>query len=73
MTIERARQLLGDEISDLNDKEVGELLKRAGLFCSALLDIALDYIINHNNPACNKNYDQNGSSVHPGKRSFPSR
>lgn len=64
MTIERARQLLGDEIMDLSDIQVTSLLKHASDLCSALIDIALNDIFINNKPASNQpRHEQNSSYI----------
>lgn len=34
MTIQRAREIMGDDIKDLSDKEVGAFIKRSVDMCS---------------------------------------
>lgn len=39
MTVERARQILGEDIESLVDKEVEMLIQSAGNFCDVMLDV----------------------------------
>lgn len=67
MTISHARQLLGAEISDLSDTEVGEFLKRASDLCSVLLDVAINDIVK-STPAPHKfRYEENSSHLCQGQ------
>lgn len=45
MTIERTRQILGDDIANLSDCEVEDLLHDVGSFCSVLLDLSINDIV----------------------------
>jgi len=59
MTIERARQILGNDIADLSDQEVGQFLKRTSALCSALLDLAIHDIVNFKPAPRSVRYEQN--------------
>lgn len=67
MTIERARQLLGDEISDLSNKEVSEFLKRTSDLCSVLLDIAINDIVKLTPVPHKSRYEENSSHLCQGQ------
>lgn len=41
MTIERAREILGEEIENLSDSEVQEMIDRDFMLCDALLDVIM--------------------------------
>ncbi len=41
MTIQRAREILGDEIENLSDSEVQAMIDRDFIFCDALLDVIM--------------------------------
>lgn len=45
MTVERAKQILGYEASDLSDTQVSDILKSASGICSVLLDLAINDIV----------------------------
>ena len=67
MTIDRVRQLLGDEISDLSDTQVSEFLKSASNLCSVLLDVAINDIVKPT-PAPHKvRYEENSSHLCQGQ------
>lgn len=42
MTIERARQILGQEVISLSDQEVTNLIYTTGQFADTLLDVVVD-------------------------------
>jgi hypothetical protein len=65
MTIYRARQILGDEISDLTDKQVSDLLKSASDLCSVLLDLAINDIVKPNTAPKKPRYEQNSRYLRP--------
>lgn len=67
MTIERARQILGDDIADLSDEKVGEILKCANSLCSALLDIVLNDIVKCEPARIPKYYGQDSGNLRSGK------
>lgn len=67
MTIDRARQILGNEISDLSDEQVSDLLKRASQLCSVLLDLAINDIVRANSAPHNLRYEQNSSHICQGQ------
>ncbi len=41
MTIQRAREILGDEIESLSDSEIQAMIDRDFRFCDALLDVIM--------------------------------
>lgn len=43
MTIQRAREILGDDIADLSDEEVASLNNETSLFCSNYLTFMLKH------------------------------
>ena len=67
MTIDRVRQLLGDEISDLSDKEVGKFLKRTSDLCSVLLDVAINDIVKPTPAPLKSRYEENSSHLCQGQ------
>lgn len=68
MTIQRARQILGNDISGLNDAEVSEFLARTSSFVSALIDIAINDIVVRDNSAPNPlRYEQNSRYIRSSK------
>jgi len=68
MTIERARQILGEDISDLSDTEVSEFLARTSSLVSALIDIAINDIVGRDKSAPNPlRYEQNSRYIRSGK------
>ena len=73
MTIERARHILGTDIEGLSDKQVGELLRRASLLCSALLDLALNDIVKAKSASNSLRYEQNSHHLRSSERSVASR
>lgn len=67
MTIDRARQLLGDEISDLSDTQVNKMLKRASDLCSVLLDITINDIVKPTPAPLTFRYEENSSHLCQGQ------
>ena len=47
MTVQRIREIYGEDMKDLTDDEVLEHIKRTRDFCNALLDIALTKNLTH--------------------------
>lgn len=39
MTIQRTRELLGDEVKDLTDEQITQLIQSTGAFCEELLKV----------------------------------
>lgn len=48
MTLARTRELLGDEVKDLSDKELLDIIASANRFCDTVLDIILDKLLTEN-------------------------
>lgn len=65
MTIERARELLAEDAVDLTDEQIGELLKRLTILCSALLDIVLDNIVVSSSAPHVRHESENRSYLRP--------
>lgn len=49
MTINRTRELLGEEVKNLSDEEISKLIAQASRFCDVILDLVNRKILTQKN------------------------